>query len=140
MIYIGVVVVHLICYGPIFFYAQLLTLPIPVMCLINGKLNKRFCVFVRFQENQSVEGERNNLQAWIHERKINCKMRWSSTIAATSSPHSSLIFRHFHEKFTREFRTQAVYNNHNDAWLLIWRGFNVQVDFLFRNFYFLSSF
>ena len=40
-----------------FLYAQPLTLPIPVMCLINGKLNKRFCVFVVFQENQSVEGE-----------------------------------------------------------------------------------
>ena len=63
-----------------------------------------------------------------------------STFTLNLLPHSSLIFRHFHEKFTREFRTQAVYNNHNDAWLLIWRGFTVQVDFLFRNFYFLSSF
>ena len=66
---------------------------------------------------------------------------YTSTFTIHVLPHSSLIFRHFHEKFTREFRTQGLCTTiimMHDYW--IWRGFNVQVDFLPEKIHFLSSF
>ena len=59
------------------------------------------------------------------------------TFASSFIPHFSTFSRKIH---TRVSHARFVYNNNNDAWLLIWRGFNVQVDFLPEKFTFLSSF